>query len=280
LLLALGAGAPPSAALAYDPSQYLQWEAIAGDGSDPLMVVDDVQPAMGVVEDPQPSRRVVAEAVLAFREEPPPPAAPPPPAPNRATSRSSRPPAPASAVTPGVVYLTFDDGPDPSVCGQILNTLARERIHATFFVVGQKVLRYPDVARRMVAEGHTLGNHSWDHSRLTALSYSSILWQLTTTQDAVARVTGVRPNLFRPPYGATNGTVARAAGATGLRTVMWSVDPRDWAEPGTGVITARVVGSSSSGSIILLHCLHPQTAAALPQIIAGLRARGFTFAAL
>jgi peptidoglycan/xylan/chitin deacetylase (PgdA/CDA1 family) len=283
LLVALGAGAPPSAALAFDPSQDL-WEATPGDGSELVMVVVDALTAMRAAEDAQPSRPVVAQAVLAFREEPPRPASPATPpsrGPSRAESRTPRPPAPAhSIITPGVVYLTFDDGPDPSVCGQILTILAREQIHATFFVVGQKVLRYPDVARRMVADGHTLGNHSWDHTRLTALSYRGIVWQLTTTQDAVARVTGVRPSLFRPPYGATNGNVARAAGATGLQTVMWGVDPRDWAQPGSGVITNRVVGSSGPGSIILLHCLHPQTAAALPQIIAGLRARGFTFAAL
>jgi peptidoglycan/xylan/chitin deacetylase (PgdA/CDA1 family) len=267
LLLALGAGAPPSTALAFDPFQNLEWEALAGDRSDdPVMVGEDAVP-------PTP---VVVEAVLALREAPSPPLSPRrPPA-----SRIAMPVEPALPTTPGVVYLTFDDGPDPAVCGQILTILAREQIHATFFVVGQKVLRYPDVTRRMAAEGHTIGNHSWDHSRLSALSYRGVVWQLTTTQDAVARVTGVHPTLFRPPYGATNSTVARAVGATGLQTVMWSVDPRDWSQPGSGAITTRVVTSSRPGSIILLHCLHPQTAAALPQIIAGLRARGLTFAAL
>lgn len=257
LLVALSAGAPLSAAPAYDASHDLHWEATAWDRGDPAIVMEDAQP----------SRPVVAPAVLAFRED-------------RAESRTPRPPAPASPITPGVVYLTFDDGPDPSVCGQILTILAREQIHATFFVVGHKVLRYPDVARRMTAEGHTLGNHSWDHARLSALSYRGIVWQLTSTQEAVARVTGVRPTLFRPPYGATNANVARAAGAAGLQTVMWGVDPRDWAQPGSGAITNRVLGSSGPGSIVLLHCLHPQTAAALPQVIAGLRAHGFRFAAL
>jgi peptidoglycan/xylan/chitin deacetylase (PgdA/CDA1 family) len=266
LLVTLGAGAL-SRTLADEWSGDLEQEVLAEDGSEEASTGDL-----------QPTYEVAVEAMLAYREEPPSP--PAPPAPSQPASRTSRPPAPAPPITPGVVYLTFDDGPDPVVCGQILTILAREHIHATFFVVGQKVLRYPDVARRMAAEGHTIGNHSWDHSQLNALSYRGIVWQLTTTQEAVARVTGVRPTLFRPPYGATNGNVARAAGAAGLRTVMWSVDPRDWSQPGTGAITARVVGSSGPGSIILLHCLHPQTPAALPQIIAGLRARGFTFAAL
>jgi len=178
------------------------------------------------------------------------------------------------------VYLTFDDGPDPAVCGQILAILRAERVPATFFVVGQRVLRYPDVARRMVGDGHTIGNHSWDHARLSAQGYGTVLSEITRTQEAVTRVTGVRPALFRPPYGATNPRVAAAAGATGLRTVTWTVDPRDWAQPGPGVITARVVGGTRPGAIVLLHCLHPQTAVALPQIIRVLRARGYQFAAL
>jgi peptidoglycan/xylan/chitin deacetylase (PgdA/CDA1 family) len=264
LLVTLGSGAL-SRTLADEWSGDLEQEALAEHGSEEASTGDL-----------QPTYEVAVEAVLAYREQPQASA----PAPDQPASRTSRPPAAAPPITPGVVYLTFDDGPDPVVCGQILTILARERIPATFFVVGQNVLRYPDVARRMAADGHTIGNHSWDHSRLSAMSYNRIRWQLTATQEAVVRVTGIHPTLFRPPYGASNGNVARAASATELRTVMWSVDPRDWAQPGTGAITTRVVGSSGPGSIILLHCLHPQTAVALPQIIAGLRGRGLTFAAL
>ncbi len=225
---------------------------------------------------PQPPERpAVAELVLVERAQeatPAPAAVPalPPPRLREPTPRDGR----------GVIYLTFDDGPDPVVCGQVLATLKAERAPATFFVVGQRVLRYPEVTRRMFADGHTIGNHSWDHARLTAQGYGTVLSEITRTQDVVTQVIGVRPALFRPPYGATNPRVATAAAAAGLRTVNWTVDPRDWAQPGAGAITARVVAGARPGAIVLLHCLHPQTVVALPQIIRTLRARGYQFAAL
>ncbi len=181
---------------------------------------------------------------------------------------------PAYTFQGGAVTLTFDDGPNNTYTVPILDILKKYNAHAIFFVVGRNVASYADVAKRIKADGHTLGNHSYTHSQLSRLSAAAVSGELSQTQAIVNKVAGLSPNLFRPPYGATNVTVNAQANAQGMQVMMWSVDPRDWSQPGSKIIADRVLSGAVPGSNILLHVLHQQTVDALPAIIEGIRAKG------
>jgi peptidoglycan/xylan/chitin deacetylase (PgdA/CDA1 family) len=197
--------------------------------------------------------------------------------------------------TPGQrrIALTFDDGPNPPYTNQLLDLLRREHVRATFFVVGEAVARQPALARRIVAEGHEIGNHSWDHAHLIALSPDAIRAELVRTAGAIERATGTRPALMRPPFGQRDYAVIGEARALGYAVVMWS-EPlaEDWTQPGARVIAQRVLESARDGDIIVLHdgdrgracapgsgqrCDRSQDVAAAATVIDGLRARGFRF---
>lgn len=177
----------------------------------------------------------------------------------------------------GRVALTFDDCNDGNAWWSILSTLDAYGVDATFFCPGDQVYAHPAQARATADAGHSIGSHSAGHLQLTRLSYGDIANRLQIDKNAWWSTAGVMPTpYFRPPYGSYNSTVVAAAGAMGFRyTIIWDVDPNDWRDPGSGVITSRVLNAARSGSIILMH-VKSQTAAALPAILSGLRARGLT----
>jgi peptidoglycan/xylan/chitin deacetylase (PgdA/CDA1 family) len=175
----------------------------------------------------------------------------------------------------GAVRLTFDDGPG-AYTEQILDILDRYNVHATFYVIGRNVERYPSTMKRIAREGHAIGNHSYTHADLAKLSRDGVVRELSNTQDAVRNACGVTPTLFRPPYGSLNSTVRSVAASLGMSVNLWSVDPQDWAQPGSSVITRRVLSNDHPGSVVLLHILHQQTVTALPSIIEGIRQQGYT----
>ncbi len=173
-----------------------------------------------------------------------------------------------------VVALTFDDGPSEYTPG-FLQVLREKHVPATFFEIGQEMSRYPAAMRQILREGDEIGNHTMHHTEFPG--YSAIAPATTLAES----ITHFRPCLFRPPGGAVDSSVIGAAGADGLRTITWDVDPADWSTPGTGAIYSRVVSAAQAGSIILMHDgggPRGETLAALPQIIDTLRARGFGFA--
>jgi peptidoglycan-N-acetylglucosamine deacetylase len=181
------------------------------------------------------------------------------------------------------VALTFDDGPNPPYTSQVLAILQRYGITATFFDVGSQVQAYPDLVRQEYISGHIVGNHTWGHANLSQLSEPSIIWELTTDEDIIKRVIGVRPAFFRPPYGAFNALTLENINHFGLFSFLWNVDPRDWSRPGVSAIVERVLYQTGNGSIILLHDGggdRSQTVAALPIIIESLQQRGFRFVSL
>lgn len=189
------------------------------------------------------------------------------------------------AMTGPPVYLTFDDGPDPTITPQILDLLKGYGAKATFFAQGSQVQAYPEVARRIVAEGHSLQNHAWNHPRLTDLAPGDIAYsQLIPTNDVITSVTGVTPRCLRTPYGATSPTVYKAAANSGLEIVGWHLNPGDYNDPGSDVIASRVFANLTVGSIVLLHDAgagdRQQTVDAVSQILAELSARGLRAAAL
>jgi peptidoglycan/xylan/chitin deacetylase (PgdA/CDA1 family) len=183
------------------------------------------------------------------------------------------------------VALTFDDGPWPAPPpSAFLRVLERARVPATFFEIGQQVATYDPgggYARRMLADGDMLGDHSWSHPVMTSLSPDQQRAQLLDTAAAIRRQTGgFTPCLWRPPYGAVNGSLVGLARSLGFITVMWDVDPRDWATPGVGAIYGSVVANAHNGAIVLQHFgggPRYQTLAALPQEIATLRGEGYRF---
>lgn len=172
--------------------------------------------------------------------------------------------------------MTFDDCNDATAWRSIVATLHQAGRHAAFFCQGQNVRAHTTVSRRLVRQGNLLCNHSWSHADLTTLSERGIAQQSRAARAVLYNVAGSRCRYMRPPYGSYNRTVLRVAGQLGYRrAVLWSVDPRDWEQPGTSVIVRRVLSDAHSGSIVLLHVL-PETSAALPSILRGLHREGLS----
>ena len=187
------------------------------------------------------------------------------------------------------VSITFDDGPNPVATPRILDVLRREGVQATFFVLGRHAERWPELVRRMAAEGHQLGNHGYWHRKLHRRSPAYVRDDLVRGTMAIERASGgVRPRVFRAPHGFRSPWVTPIAASLGQRTIGWSLGVWDSARPGADEIARRALAGSSAGSILLLHDGDGydadgdrlQTAEALPAIIRGLRARGLTFSTL
>ena len=170
------------------------------------------------------------------------------------------------------VALTFDDGPSLHT-PKLLDTLRRSDTRVTFFVLGQNVERHGATVRRMVHEGHEVGNHSWDHPIMPSLSPRAMRRQIQLTQQAVRQASGVTPKVFRPPYGATDERVARAAG---MPQITWSVDCMDWHRTKARKGIATGMKEARPGGIILLHDTHGSTVRAVPKMLSTLKGRGFT----
>jgi peptidoglycan-N-acetylglucosamine deacetylase len=177
------------------------------------------------------------------------------------------------------VALTFDDGPTPYSSPAIISELEQTHTPATFFVLGQYVHLWPYLVQREWRDGFAIGIHTWDHPDMTTLSQARQDQQFGETIDALHQALGEDACFWfwRPPYGNYNGTVLQTARSFGLTTIVWNDDPADWSRPGTDVIASRVLAQVGPASIILMHdgpALRDETAAALPIILAGLRARG------
>lgn len=194
---------------------------------------------------------------------------------------------------PGLVSLTFDDGPDPEWTRQILDILRDRHVPATFFVVGENALAHPGLLNRIVQEGHELGNHSYTHPNFATISDNEALLEMNATERLVEAYTGRGMRLFRAPYfGDAEPTTgdellpALIAQQNGYLNVGLHVDTEDWQQPGVDAIVRNAVNEvmagneERSGQIVLLHDGggdRAQTVAALPRIIDILRARGFRF---
>lgn len=172
--------------------------------------------------------------------------------------------------------ITFDDGPTPGVTERVLAELKKRDLRASFFMIGRNVKNNPDLAKRVLDEGHEICNHSYTHPKLDSLSDDRVREEILMCQDAIYKATGYTPVWLRPPYGAFRNK-SHIAKDLGLGIAMWSVDPRDWAQPGAQRITDSIVTQARPGSIILCHDLHNQTAEAVPNILDRLLDRDFEF---
>ncbi|MFF5204985.1 polysaccharide deacetylase family protein [Streptosporangium sp. NPDC000396] len=179
--------------------------------------------------------------------------------------------------TDAKVALTFDDGPHPPFTGQILDVLERYAVPAAFFCVGLHATAGSQEVARMSEAGHVIGNHTWSHPFLPDLSRDQLDEQIERTHEVLALAGGTPSNLFRPPYGSRTPEVVGWLGARDLRTVLWDVEPSDWAMPGADVIAQRVLEQAQPGSVVLMHDGggdRSQTVEALPAVIEGLLDRG------
>jgi peptidoglycan/xylan/chitin deacetylase (PgdA/CDA1 family) len=179
---------------------------------------------------------------------------------------------------PGKAALTFDDGPHPVNTPKVLDILKRSGVKATFFVVGKKVRQFPALVRRIVAEGHSLGNHSDDHADFAKTERAEVVRQLAVTQAAVDAALGRSYPLWqvRPPYGSMDAVVKDVLHSQGQMAVLWNVDSWDWRHRNNdsrilSTIFAVPGGVQSTGGAILFHDIHPQTVRVLGDVLARLK---------
>ncbi|MFI6492294.1 glycosyltransferase [Streptomyces sp. NPDC050564] len=186
------------------------------------------------------------------------------------------------------IALTFDDGPDPVWTPRILDVLRRNHVHATFFVVGTEVVAHPELVRRIVADGHQIGIHTFTHPDLARLAPWQRSLELRETQLAVAGAAGVTTALLRPPFSSRNDalddadwSVLEQADAAGYVTVLSTKDAEDWQRPGADRILSHATPHGHAGQIVLMHDGggdRSQTVAALSALVPRLKAQGFRFA--
>lgn len=176
------------------------------------------------------------------------------------------------------IAITFDDGPHKTNTPQLLDILKQRGVRATFFVVGQNAAEYPDILKRIVAEGHELANHSYTHPVLASMSQSAVHEQLDKTHQAVLKATGVSMKLLRPPYGALSEPQRRTANSEfGYKVILWSVDPLDWKVRDAARVQNEIVSRTQAGSIVLAHDIHKSTVDAMPETLDKLTEKGFKF---
>ncbi|HLV80406.1 MAG TPA: polysaccharide deacetylase family protein [Chthonomonadaceae bacterium] len=178
-----------------------------------------------------------------------------------------------------VVALTFDDGPDPIYTPRILAILRRYGVRATFFEVGRQVRAYPQVACRVVAAGHVVGNHTWSHPYLERKSARGVHGEMEAGEITLEKTLRLKSHLFRPPRGAWNPVIFREARREGDHIILWTVALEHHDAPTPRAMVARALRLVRPGSILLLHdgahVSRERTVEALPLLLDGLRRRGY-----
>lgn len=172
------------------------------------------------------------------------------------------------------VALTFDDGPHPKVTMQILEILKKYDAKATFFMLGNMVEKYPEIAKNVQRAGHELGNHAWSHFDLTNLGAEAVQNEIAETSAIIENTAGQKATVFRPPYGAVDGTVRNQ---TDLPFIFWDVDTLDWKHRDSKQLLTHVKDITKEGSTILMHDIHQSTADGLDAVLAYLQSEGYTF---
>lgn len=182
------------------------------------------------------------------------------------------------------IYLTFDNGYENGLTGQILDTLKAKKVPTIFFVTGHYIQTQPELLKRMVAENHLIGNHSWHHPNMTIISDKRMRSELDRVKQAVASITGVKEMPYmRPPSGTFNERVLAFTKEMGYTNVFWSIAYKDWdvnAQRGASYAYDKVIKQLHPGAIILLHATSKDNANALGDIIDQARQQGYKFARL
>ncbi|WP_416827877.1 polysaccharide deacetylase family protein [Ectobacillus polymachus] len=181
-----------------------------------------------------------------------------------------------------VIALTFDDGPNPIFTPQILNILKQYHVHATFFVVGNRMKENPEIMDRIVAEGHEIGNHTMTHCYSTRSSIEHMKQEILETQTYIEKWKPNSALLFRPPGGYMSEELLDLTKQEGYKTILWSwhQDTRDWSSPGVNAIANHVLKNARNGDIVLMHdglYNKSQTIRALKIILPSLIQKGYEF---
>lgn len=174
--------------------------------------------------------------------------------------------------TKKMVAITLDDGPHATNTQKILDILEKNNARATFFMLGQNVVNNKDVVKDVYDRGNEIGIHTWDHKQLTKLTAEEIVQEVESTSDAIYEITGERPKLVRPPYGAVNSTVKSALD---YPLILWNIDSLDWKSRDENQIVPLVMNSVQDGDIILLHDIHSTTVPAVEKIVEQLAQDGY-----
>ena len=172
------------------------------------------------------------------------------------------------------VALTFDDGPNPEYTPVLLDGLKERGVKASFFLLGKYVEENQELVRRMVEEGHLVGNHSFNHVILSKVPVEEAVAEIEKTNDAIKEVTGESPRYIRPPYGEWNDQLDERID---MEKVLWNVDPLDWKVLDREKVAGHIMTYVRNGSIILLHDSYPSTVEAAFEVIDTLKDQGYTF---
>lgn len=184
------------------------------------------------------------------------------------------------------VALTFDDAPDPRFTPQILDVLKDKGVSATFFIMGENAEKHPELVKRMVREGHAIGNHTYTHPDLTKITDDAFHKEVLSTQELLESQIGYRPFLFRPPYGTIYERHLRWLGDKQLVTVNWNADSKDWRSLSKQQVYANIMKGIKPGAIVLQHAGGGKgedlrgTITALPLVIDELRKQGYSIVTL
>ncbi len=176
---------------------------------------------------------------------------------------------------PRVIALLFDDGPRPDTTPQLLDALRDTSMRATFSLIGEQVKAYPDLAKRIVAEGHEIANRTWSNRRLSELTLEEQQAEIAKCCAIIQETTGVKPRLLRVPFGEEYEWIDELANACGLDIVRHSFDSGDWRQPPKGIVSRAILEGVTPGSVVLIHEGFPAAVAEIPETIRELSRRGF-----
>lgn len=179
-------------------------------------------------------------------------------------------------VTPNIkkVALTFDDGPNGIYTEKLLDGLLERNVKATFFITGENIKENEDLIARMYEEGHLLGNHTYSHVNLSELDFEAACEEINDTNASVYNITGYEMEYIRPPFGEWTDKLKEK---TDMAIVMWNVDPLDWKDQNSALVTSRILKNVKNGDIILLHDIFNSSVEAALQVIDELKKQGYIF---
>jgi peptidoglycan/xylan/chitin deacetylase (PgdA/CDA1 family) len=174
------------------------------------------------------------------------------------------------------IALTFDDGPHPQYTGEILEILSEKKVPATFFIVGSRAELHPELLKRMQKIDCEIGNHTYDHANLTKISNGEFLRQMDKCSEAIYKITGEYPVIYRPPFGIISRSNEKLLEEK-MSKILWTVDSADWRTQNKDRVVTNVLKTVNNKSVILMHDFYSQTVAALPEIIDKLKEQGYEF---
>jgi peptidoglycan/xylan/chitin deacetylase (PgdA/CDA1 family) len=174
------------------------------------------------------------------------------------------------------VKFTFDDGPNDLYTEKVLTIIKEKNISATFFLIGNQISTHKEIVKKIAAGNYALGNHTWSHPHLTQIPASDVEAEFKKTSNAIYEVVGVYPKVWRPPYEEWNVNIEKEGTKQGMKLVLWNygTDAEEWKANSSDDIRDKIITNAKPGDTILMHDTYPNTVAALPMVIDGLRNKG------